>query len=72
MTKEEDQNIKRKFSAFQITCFVLIAIFVLAIIIQIPILVHYRNKIRDTKRENDELPQVTEQVLVDENHDFYL
>lgn len=47
----------KKYSAFQIASFVLIAIFVVAIIVQIPIMVHLKRKTDGTKKKNDEITQ---------------
>lgn len=47
----------KKYSIFQVVSFALIAILVVAIIVQIAIIIDYSNKINDLKNKNDQLPQ---------------
>ena len=48
----------KKYSVFQIVCVVLIAILVIAIIVQIGILIHLKLKTNDLEDKNDKLPTI--------------
>ncbi len=52
---EEKQKWWKKLSVFQITCIVLIAILIIAIIVQIGIMINLKNKTDDTNDKNDDI-----------------
>lgn len=52
---EEKQKWWKKLSIFQITCIILIAILIIAIIVQIGIIINLKNKTDDTSDKNDDI-----------------
>lgn len=52
---EEKQKWWKKLSIFQITCIILIAILIIAIIVQIGIMINLKNKTDDTNDKNDDI-----------------
>lgn len=66
MQKEKREN-KRKFSVFQITCMVLIAVLVIVIIVQIGVMVYLKEKTDELNDKNDKLPVVDDdEEIVDQ------
>lgn len=56
--QEETKETKRRFSAFQITCMVLVGILLVVIIVQIGIMVNLKQKTEELYDKNDNLPVV--------------
>lgn len=52
---EEKQKWWKKLSIFQITCIILIAILIIAILVQIGIIINLKNKTDDTNDKNNDI-----------------
>ena len=71
MENENKENKSRK-TIFQITCAILIGILIVGIVVQICVIVNLKNKKEKRKHENEEIPQITEEKMVEKWQEIYL